>query len=205
MKPGETKIINALITNEDGLTFTKLKEQTGLSNTGLSNYLNLMQVKGDVRKDVLTKKYVLATVNLPLKNLLNDWQRSLKVLPILFRRKGLELAKIEDKTKRKVALKSFLKFGFYWLSFASWKIIFEAIGDWEKGVKEETPNEDLVLKKSALINEAVQNWVVGIADALATAIILNVDILDSAQDAYAEVSGKVLQATIEMEAVLGRS
>ncbi|MBN2260469.1 MAG: hypothetical protein JW702_07980 [Clostridiales bacterium] len=55
LKPGEKKIID-LLAREGSLNNSKIENGTGLSNRAISNYLNSLQVKGFIEREIEEKK-----------------------------------------------------------------------------------------------------------------------------------------------------
>ena len=178
-KPGETKIFNALATNPKGLTYTELKEQAKLSNTALAQYLKLMQKTGVLRKDYEHKRYRLATIYFPMEDFANVWQKQMKTAAVYFTQEGIYISKIKNKQQKTRHLQSLLKFAFHELTLYLYKIITESILIYENNI-EKIKDQDLAVEKSKVINEAVENWITAIADAVATAMLLNLDVADAA-------------------------
>jgi len=192
MKPGEVKIFNALVNHEGGLSFTELKEKTGLSHTALSNYLREMQQTGFIRKDYEAKKYLLPNIYLPMADFANAWQKMMKVSAANFVSLGLKIRKIKMRDKRIAAMKKFLEVSFHSLTLFLWKIIGEATAEYGSDARN-LKDQQLAVRRSKIINQAVENWIVAISDSLAAAMVINIDVLD---DAGEQVFKRVLaQAT----------
>jgi DNA-binding transcriptional regulator GbsR (MarR family) len=177
-KPGQVKIINALANASDkGLTFTELREQTGLSNTALSNYLNLLCTIGAIRKDQENKQYLLASINLPFQKLNGNWQKAVKNTAIDVINIGRKIQSMPNKEDREKALENLADYSFHTLSVITSKIIWESILQYGKD-KKKIKNKKLAVLKSQIIKEGIEDWIIGLADALASALILNIDVSD---------------------------
>lgn len=181
MKKGKRKIVDALVNAINGLSFTELKKETGLSNTALANYLIEMQETHLVRKVHDGRKYRLPEIYYPMDYFSNDGQKMMKVSAENFSRMGIAISRHNDRQERIVIMKKFLKGSFYWLTVFMWKIIGEAILEYGNDFKN-LENEEIILKKSKIIAEAMKDWVIPITDYLASAMVLNIDIIDEAGD-----------------------
>lgn len=69
LAPGEEKIINELEKSAKHLlSYTELREKTGLSDPALSAYLKELQKKGLINRDIMSRKYaVLPNGNMALE------------------------------------------------------------------------------------------------------------------------------------------
>lgn len=58
LTPGEAKIFDALRQCTNGfMSYTELREKTGLSDPALSGYLKELQKKGLIKRDIMSRKY----------------------------------------------------------------------------------------------------------------------------------------------------
>jgi len=184
----------------DGLTFSGLKEKTGLSAVSLSAYLKTLQKTGLVKKDFEHKKYALPHIHMPMESFANDWQKFMGKSTVQFILFGHTIAGMKNRQERIVAMQNFLQASYHLLTLFLWKIIGEATAELGNDV-ENLKDTDLVVAKNKVIFEAMNDWVIGITDSLATAMILNLDVLD---DAGTPVFDKVLQETkMYMESLKG--
>jgi len=175
----------------DGLTFSGLKEKTGLSAVSLSAYLKTLQKTGLVKKDFEHKKYALPHIHMPMESFANDWQKFMGKSTVQFILFGHTIAGMKNRQERIVAMQNFLQASYHLLTLFLWKIIGEATAELGNEV-ENLKDAELVVAKSKVIYDEVNDWIIGIADSLATAMVLNVDILD---EAGTPVFDKVLQET----------
>lgn len=198
LKPGEIKIFNALTNHEDGLTFKELMNITELSHTALAQYLKRQLQAGVVRKDYKKRKYRLARIYLPIENFPNKWQKHMKAAAVIFLNLGREISKIKNKEKRQMALEIFLRDAFHSLTLFIWKILGEAIADYGNDVRN-LKNQDLAVQRGKIINWAMHDWISGIADAIAVAMVWNIDILDdAAKQWYQEVRKQAVEYDQEL-------
>jgi DNA-binding HxlR family transcriptional regulator len=179
MRKGQVKIFNALVQAIEGLSFKELMENTKLSNTALANYLKEMQQVGMIRKDLKKRKYLLAQLFLDTKSLANDWQRWMKASAVNFVKLGLSVSKLKDREERIKAMQMFLQASYDMLTLFLWKIIGEATFEYGKSFKK-LKSQEGVVRKSQIIHDNIEDWIIGIADSLATAMLLNSDILNEA-------------------------
>lgn len=62
LAPGEKKILDTLRESEKRLlSYTELREKTGLSDPALSEYLKELQKKGLIQRDMMSRKYEIKT------------------------------------------------------------------------------------------------------------------------------------------------
>jgi len=182
----------------DGLSFSALKEKTGLSAVSLSVYLKTLQKTGLVKKDFEHKKYALPHIHMPMESFANDWQKFMGKSTVQFILFGHTIAGMKNRQERIVAMQNFLQASYHLLTLFLWKILGEATINLDV---ESLKDADLVVAKNKVIFDAVNDWIIGIADSLATAMILNLDVLD---DAGTPVFDKVLQETkMYMESLKG--
>jgi len=80
MKPGEFRILYVLMNARDGLTFTELKNVTGLSHTALSNYLTNELKMGMVIKDSKTRRYQIPVGFCKASPLLEEFDKKVATL-----------------------------------------------------------------------------------------------------------------------------
>jgi len=185
MKPGENKIYNELV-RVPGLTFTELKDKTNLSAPVLSEYLKKMQKLGVVVKELETKRYRLAQIYFPMKTLPNDLQKAYKIFAVTILRTALKISKIEEKEAKEEAFRKFLGNSFHYFMVINWKVIGEAIGVFagkEKNIKD----QDLIVEMNAIINRAFQDWAAPIANTLATAMLYNLDLVETGDQFFNEI------------------
>jgi len=175
----------------DGLSFSELKEKTGLSAVSLSVYLKTLQKTGLVKKDFEHKKYALPRILMPMESFANDWQIFMRKCTVQFVLFGHTIAGMKNRQERIVAMQNFLQASYHLLTLFLWKIIGEATAELGNDVKN-LKDAELVVAKSKVIYDEVNDWIIGITDSLATAMVLNVDILD---EAGKPVFDKVLQET----------
>jgi predicted transcriptional regulator len=170
------KIFTALVNKPEGLTFTELGKVVRLSDPVISEYLAKMQNQGVVSRDAENRRYCLAKIYYPMESFMNDYQKALKIFSAIVVRKGLEISEMEENETREKAFKRFLEATFQYFTVLTWKIIGEGVArlSGKKGLRD----QDLVVKMNATINEAFKDWISPIANSLAVAIALNLDILE---------------------------
>jgi DNA-binding transcriptional regulator GbsR (MarR family) len=201
MKEGQKKIFNSLTLNPEGLSFSELHEKTDLSNTALSNYLKGMNESGLIIKDYKHRKYHLPTTYMPMELFGNEWQKFMKGSVAQFVNLGLKISNIKNIVERKEALQSYLQGSFHLLTLFLWQIVGESTRKFQdiKDLKD----QELMLEKSRIINEEIQNWVIGITDSLATSMLLNADLLDEAgEPVYQEILHHAKQNMKKLENIL---
>jgi hypothetical protein len=201
MKEGSKKIFHALTMNSKGLSFSELQEQTELSGTALSNYLKEMHDSGLILKNYKDRIYRIPTVYLPMELFANNWQRFMKGSAAHFFNLGLKISNMKNRAERKEAMQNYLQGSFHLLALFLWKIVGESIQKFE--TRQDMEDQELLLEKSRIINEEIQNWVIGITDSLATSMILNADLLDKAGNPiYEEILEQVQHNIKKLERLL---
>lgn len=177
MKPGEIKIFNALVNAESGLKFTELRKLAELSSPVLSEYLAKMQKQGVVWKEPKTRRYALAKIYYPAEAFSTEFQKALKFFAGIAVKAASEISQIKEKEVKEEAFRGFLNCTFYFFMVLVWKIIGEAIGVFGNEM-ENLKNQERVVEMNAIINEAFRDWVAPIANALAIAIVNNLDVVE---------------------------
>lgn len=109
MRPGELKILQALMQVPNGLTYTQLKQITGLSNPVISEYLTRFVKEGMILKDLKAKLYYLAGAYLP-EQALNGSERDTAVFMRNIPNEGSRIAQVIDQDQRKRIYEDFIKF-----------------------------------------------------------------------------------------------
>jgi len=175
LKPGELKIVQALASSKDGSTFTEIEENTKLSHTAIAKYLDTLETLGVIHKDYSSRRYVLAAIYKPIKDLKNEWQKWLKLSAVTFLKEGQQISEIKQRAERVEGLRRFLEFAFNHLALATWEIIGESLVDYENDPSK-VNNPRLADSRIARINDAVQNWLIGLADSIAVTLAWNLDI-----------------------------
>ena len=137
-----------------------------------------------------------------MKNFPNEWQKHMKVAAVIFLNLGLEISKIKNKEKRQVALGIFLKDAFHSLTLFIWKVLGEAIADYDNDIGN-LKNQNLAVQRGTIINQAMHDWISGIADAIAVAMVWNIDILDDvAEQWYKDVRKQAVKYDQELEKLI---
>jgi DNA-binding HxlR family transcriptional regulator len=195
MQPGKIKIFTALAGAKDGLKFTELRKSASLSAPVLSEYLAEMVDQGVVVREA-DRRYALAKIYYPLKSFANDYQKALKVFPAYAVRAAYEISEMKDNKAREEAFRVFLRYSFHFFMVLIWKIIGESIVDLSK--KEDVKNQDLMVRMNATINDAFKDWVAPIANSLAVAMAVNIDIIVVGERFFAEVLNGSVEDTEEL-------
>jgi len=195
LKPGEAKIMQTLTNNLEGLTFKQIETCTKLSHTAVAHYLNDLLSAGVIRKDYKARKYVLPAIYMPLQKL-NEWEKWIKISSVAFLQEGAKISKIKQRTKRIEAFKSLMEIGFHHLTLILWKIIGESLVDYKNNPKK-LNDPAYTDGRIARINDAIQNWLVAIADAIAVVMALNIDILNELEDSIVARKFVELERLIE--------
>lgn len=185
MKPGMMKIFTALTNERQGLKFTQLKNQVGLSNPVLSDYLATMQHQGVVVKEPRTRKYSLAKVYYPTEVFANSYQSFLKIFLATLPYQALKISEIDDLEKRKESFELFLDSSFSLFMLAIWKVIGESLVDISK--KEDLKNQDNVIEINSVINTAFHDWIAPMANSLAISVASNLEIIDVADQFFKKI------------------
>jgi len=109
MRPGEFKILAALMNEPDGLTYTQLKKMTELSAPVLSEYLAGFVREGIILKDYENKLYFLASAY-QSRHSLGDLERSLSIFMRNIPFEGSRIAQVRDQDLRKKIYEDFFSF-----------------------------------------------------------------------------------------------
>jgi hypothetical protein len=123
MRPGEFKILAALMENPEGLTYTKLRDKTNLSNPVLSEYLARFKNEGVVfptidRKSQTSKnkqnkersRYVLAGAYLGKESLPSDFEQKVSALMAAIPFESLRISRVKDPDRRQKIFSDFLEY-----------------------------------------------------------------------------------------------
>lgn len=131
-RPGEARIMQALYREHRGLTFTELKETTGLSSPSLSLYLKSLRDRAIIRKNNQTKKYELSEAYVPLE-ILEGWgrRRDMSVaLKALFPGAldiGLKISQVSHKEKKEELYEKYLEFYYKLIGYAVLVLVHDTI------------------------------------------------------------------------------
>jgi hypothetical protein len=109
MRPGEFKILRALMNERKGLTYTELKETTKLSNPVLSEYLTGFMKEGMILKNLEDRRYSLAAGYKPKENF-KDFDRALRIFMRNIPHEGARIAMVADQDLRKKIYEDFFHF-----------------------------------------------------------------------------------------------
>lgn len=191
MQSGKMRIYTALVYTEKGLTFTELKRVVKLSNPVLSEYLKEMQKLGVILRDPETRRYVLAKIFYPFKELPNDYQRALKFFSVNILKLALTISKITEREEKEVIFRNFLNHTFHYFMVLIWKIIGEATVDLSE--KEDLTDQTLVSNMNAIINTAFKDWVAPIANSIAVAIGVNIDIVNVGEQFFMGIKNETTE------------
>ena len=138
-----------------------------------------------------------------MKDFANLWQKHMKVSAVRFVQLGIKISKIRNIDSRKAAMQKFLRSSFNLLTLYLWKVIRESIADYGSDV-EKLKDQELAVRRSTIINEAMQNWINGIADSLAAAIVLNIDILDNiGEETFKDLVAETSKNLQDLEKFIG--
>lgn len=110
MRPGEFKILAALMNAPMGLTYTQLKQKTELSPPVLSAYLKGFVEVGMILKDPKDRLYFLAGAYQRRQNLLGDFERSVSIFMQSIPFEGSRIALVEDQDLRRRIYEDFFSF-----------------------------------------------------------------------------------------------
>lgn len=184
MKPGELKIHKALMDHEEGLTFTQLKNETGLSAPVLSEYLKSFTIGGFIEKDI-QRRYRLRRTFLPTKKL-SDRERMMKFITASSFLLGVEVMRVKDEEKRLELMREFLKtYLLHAGSLMVWGTINYSLDKWEMtGVKGKRTIRDLWL----ILNEQIGNWIAPLIEKLALIIAFNVEDFRKNEDVIEKIA-----------------
>lgn len=110
MRPGEFKILAALMNVPNGLTYTKLKEITELSSPVISKYLSGFVREGMILKDNKDRLYRLASAYQPRQIFLGDLERGILTLMRSIPFEGSRIALVRDQDLRRKIYEDFFSF-----------------------------------------------------------------------------------------------
>jgi len=123
MRPGEFKILAALMENPEGLTYTKLKDKTNLSNPVLSEYLARFKNEGVILASVGWKtqtgenkqkkersRYVLAGAYLGKESMPSDFEQKVSALMSAIPFESLRISRVRDPDRRQKVFSDFLNY-----------------------------------------------------------------------------------------------
>ncbi|RLG98295.1 hypothetical protein DRO19_04605 [Candidatus Bathyarchaeota archaeon] len=160
MKPGEIKIVEALLRHPDGLSFTELKHETGLSPPALSEYLKKLQQQVFIIK-LPNGKYAVRTAIKP-NGRLTKAERTLKYLMLNVLYLGAHIRNVKDPSARKELLRQFIRtFVFRGTPFLVWAAF-------QKTFREAKTN-----KFWEELDRNFDDWVYTYAQKLAMVLLLN--------------------------------
>ncbi|MGA2308852.1 MAG: hypothetical protein ABSG57_04795 [Candidatus Bathyarchaeia archaeon] len=200
MKPGEYKIVAHLM-NEypKGLTFTELKEKTGLSAPSLNEYRVSLLKDGMILYNPATRQYSVAAAYHPTEKVSTHLKRNLSYLLSDMPFEGSRIAMVKDVELRKRIFISFLS---YHLSNVS-VLVLAAISDaldqtlgqnkkakyvveekLESGKKDKTKEvkaffnywEGELSQFHSVMNDRMQNWIIPYIQMMALADFGNADL-----------------------------
>jgi len=195
------KIYSAIINSQkpDGISFTELKRTTELSAPSLSEYLTEFQNQGIIIKDPKTRQYKLAAIYYPSEAFPTEFQKILKVFAVLVVEKAMKISQIRDKRTREEAFRKFLESIFRYYMVVVWKVIGEGVGVFGNN-KENLKNQDLVVNMNATINEGFQDWLIPIANSVAMAIGVNIDVIKVSDQFFIDVAKEAEKLWADLEA-----
>jgi len=204
LKPGEMKIINALMRSENGLSFTELKAEVKLSAPVLSEYLKNLVGDGFIDKDVRIRKYKLKRIFFPWKELSSREQAMrfyASSAPIL----AMSIKRVKDDATRLELITEFMKmFLMDGGSVMVFNIIVHALEEWDSKGRQ---NLDLLLP---ILKEQIENWIVPYTQKLALAVALfdiqdlskTVDVMDEIASHWNEQIKKTIDVLRKHQALL---
>ena len=202
MQPGKMRIYTALVNANDGLTFTELTKEAKLSNPVVSEYLKELQDLGVIFRDPETRRYVLAKIFYPVRDLPNDYRKALKIFAVQIVKMALAISDVDNTEEKEENFRKFLNYTFHYFMVLIWKIIGEATTD--LSTKDDLKDQRLVLTMNATINNAFKDWVAPIANSLAVAIGLNIDIVNVGEQFFWEILKEATQNMHELTEIIRR-
>jgi len=217
MRPGEFKILAALMNEPNGLTYTKLKKITELSGPVLSEDLTGFVKVGMILKDQEDKLYFLASAYQPRQNL-GDFERDISIFMRSIPFEGSRIAQVRDQDLRKKIYKDFLLFHMNNISILLVRAITKSFNEvfkghiekeqdfWKKLQKLKKKDTMRFTKKTvrqwlaevtlyhSMVQEKMLRWVIPYIQMLALAYMAN------SQSTSTDI-GKELQQRFSKEAV----
>jgi len=171
MRPGEFKILAALVEIPKGLTFTELKEVTALSNPVLSEYLRVLLEQGIILKTAIGDddkrrtryRYVLAEAYQSVEKfegIERSFLRMMRSIPF----EGSRIAMVKDPELRKNIYSDFLRFHVgnidILIMVAIREAVIQTLEKNRKGEYEFSKNLTKITKKKAkrFAKQAVRLW-----------------------------------------------
>lgn len=191
MRPGEFKIMAALMSDPNGLTFKSLKEKTKLSNPVLSEYLTTLLKHGIILREAETRHYCLPSAFLPKELLPTKVSQDISALAKRIPIQGIEISFIKEGELRKKVYEGFLNYHLQNISALIIMSMRQAILDvkeiinkantklekerkTERYVQKFANGAEFVMKEYAYaLNERITNWIIPYIHMLSLAYFSN--------------------------------
>ena len=169
LRPGEVKIMNALLKDEK--SWTQLKEEVNLSNPVLADYLKRLQKKGIISKS--EKKYYIRRALGKLQD--SDFKKTLQIIMQLNLIAGTFIKNLEDKKKAQSILTSLLKSNFGNMDL----FIFKTLGDivFDQNPLFRDTDTKIVYQN---VQQAIENWINPWLHTLSLLCVANRDLSENA-------------------------
>jgi DNA-binding HxlR family transcriptional regulator len=156
----------SVLMQDEGPTFTQLKDQVKLSAPVLAEYLKRFEADGFVER--VDRRYRLKKIFVPIKKL-SDTEKAMRVLASSAPLVAMMIKQIKDKAKRASLLNQFLKL--YLVQGSSLMvslIVTHCLAEWRGNPQK----LDVLLP---LLNDQAKNWAVPYIQKVALALALNID------------------------------
>jgi len=181
LKPGELKIMLKLMENEDGLTFTNIKDKTELSAPVVSEYLKNLQnmaiiIKDEERKYRLRKSYFRGYSKSSTSPI---YEIFLNILQDFIVARGMQIHNLENEEQRHDEMTKFLEnIIFSSIPWATGYIILKSIVTAIEPYEHKNEKEislKVIDNLNKEINGQIEEWIVPAIQQLALVMTLNLE------------------------------